>query len=803
MKFTLSWLMDHLDTDADLEQITDKLTAIGLEVEGVDNPAKALAPFIVAEVISAEKHPNADRLKVCRISIGSEEIQVVCGAPNARSGLKGILARPGDMIPSTGAVLKSGEIRGVESRGMMCSAQELKLGDDQDGIIELDTDALAGSSAVDALSLEPVIDVALTPNRVDALGVRGIARDLAAAGLGMLKPIDESSTQGAFESSRTVAMNLNRDNAHLCPHFVGRTIRGVKNQESPGWLKDRLTAIGLRPVSALVDITQYITVDLGRPLHTFDASKLSGDVGPRLAKNKEKIIALDGSTYELKDSMLVIADNDKALAIAGIMGGVLSGCTEETTEVFLESALFDTVNIATTGRSLGIVSDARYCFERGVDINSAVVGAEIATRMIIEICGGEASDVAQGGAEPTAFPKVSFRPAKVSRLGGIDIEREEIKVCLERLGFAVALESAESWQVTVPAWRRDVEGESDLLEEVLRIRGYDDIPPTPLPRPAIAKPAFSAQQRRVRRIRRALAARGLNETTTWSFLSSAQAKVFERASPIVLLDNPISADLNAMRPSLLPNLMLAAGRNADRAIPNIAFFEVGPIFEGGGPGEQTLVACGLRAGEAEVRHWHSAQRSVDVFDAKADALAVLEVAGVPIDRVQTGGKTDSKVPSWFHPGKSGLLRLGPNVLAEFGVLHPLTLKALDVRGPVIGFEVFLDRLPSRKSKGSATRPKFLPSAFQPVERDFAFTMDESVLVENVVRAVRGAEKELISGVQIFDIYTGGKLEDGTKSVALSVRLEPKGSTLTDIEIESISKRIVAAVKKETGGQLRG
>ena len=803
MKFTLSWLKDHLDTNADIEQITDKLTAIGLEVEGVDNPAKALAPFIVAEVISAEKHPNADRLKVCRVHIGSEEIQVVCGAPNARSGLKGILARPGDLIPSTGVILKSGNIRGVESRGMMCSAQELKIGDDQDGIIELDPNALAGSPAIDALSLEPVIDVALTPNRVDALGVRGVARDLAAAGLGMLKPIDESSIKGTFEGSRTVAMNLNRDNAHLCPHFVGRTIRGVKNQESPGWLKDRLTAIGLRPVSALVDITQYITADLGRPLHTFDANKVSGDIGPRLAKNKEKITALDGSTYVLKDSMLVIADDDKALAIAGIMGGVSSGCTEETTEVFLESALFDTVNVATTGRSLGIISDARYCFERGVDISSAVLGAEIATRMIIEICGGEASHLVRGGAAPAAFPRVSFRPSMVSRLGGIVIEAEEIRACLERLGFTVALESTEIWQVTVPTWRRDVEGENDLIEEVLRIRGYDDIPPTPLPMPASAKPAFSAQQHRVRIIRRALAARGLNETTTWSFLSNAQAKVFERESPLVLLDNPISADLSAMRPSLLPNLMLAAGRNADRAIPNIAFFEIGPIFEGVRPGEQALVACGLRAGEAQVRHWDSAQRSVDVFDAKADALAVLEVAGVPVDRVQTGEKSDSKVPSWFHPGQSGLLRLGPNVLAEFGVLHPLTLKALDVRGPVIGFEAFLDRLPNRKSKGSAARPKFSPSAFQPVERDFAFTMDISVSVEDVVRVVRGAEKELIAGVQIFDVYTGGTLGDGNKSVALSVRIEPKGSTLTDIEIERISKKIVAEVKKETGGQLRG
>lgn len=803
MKFTLSWLKDHLETDASLEEITDTLTAIGLEVEGVDDPADALGPFVVAEILSAEKHPDADRLQVCRVTTGSEETEVVCGAPNAKAGLKGILARPGDVIPSTGEPLKVGKIRGVESKGMMCSAQELKLGDNHDGIIELDSDATVGAPATEALALEPVIDIALTPNRVDALGVRGVARDLAAAGLGTLKPHDTSPVEGTFESPRAVAMQLADDQSHFCPHFVGRTIRGVQNQGSPAWLKDRLMAIGLRPVSALVDVTQYLTIDLGRPLHAFDADKLSGDVGPRLAKGGEKLLTLDGSEYTLADSMVVIADDANALAIAGIMGGEPSGCTEETTEIFLESAIFDPHNVAGTGRALGIVSDARYCFERGVDPSSTDVGAEIATRMIMEICGGEASHVVVGGSQPDPFADVTFRPSRVSQLGGIEITTDDIENTLVRLGFSVSPEGDDVWRVAVPPWRRDVSGEHDLIEEVLRIKGYDDIPATSLRRPATVKPAFTPEQRRVRTIRRTLAVRGLNETTTWSFLSQRHAKQFERDNDAVALENPISADLDVMRPSLLANLADAAGRNAAHALPDAALFEVGPTFEGGEPGQQTLVASGLRSGTAGPRHWHVAQRAVDVFDAKADALAVLEAAGVPVDRLQTNGDSNTHPPAWYHPGRSGVLRLGPNVLAEFGELHPLTLKSLDVSGPMVGFEVFLDRLPGRKKKGGAARPKFQPSAYQPVERDFAFTVDEAVRVEDIIRAVRGSDKDLISTVHVFDVYAGDKLEAGKKSVALSVRLEPKTSTLTDDQIAAVSQKLVAAVEKAVGGQLRG
>lgn len=802
MKFTLSWLKDHLETEADLQTITDTLTAIGLEVEEVADPSAALAPFVVAEIVSAEKHPDADRLKLCQVSTGTETVQVVCGAPNARAGLKGILARPGDIIPESGDKLKTGKIRGVESQGMMCSARELLLGEDHDGIIELDDGVSVGASASDALSLEPVIDIALTPNRVDALGVRGVARDLAAAGIGTLKPMDVAPATGTFDSDTSVAMRLSGDDAGLCPHFVGRTIKGVRNGESPQWLRDRLTAIGLRPVSAVVDITQYINIDLGRPLHAFDTAKLSGDVGPRLASDGEKITALNGNDYALTDAMLVIADDGDAKAIAGVMGGEPSSCTEETTEIFLESALFDPITIANTGRALGIVSDARYCFERGVDPASTLDGAEIATRMILEVCGGEASHLVVGGAEPDAGATVSFRPARIGQLGGVAITADTIRDILQRLGFTIENTDAEIWQVKAPSWRRDVEGEHDLLEEVLRIHGYDAIPVEPLPRPSVAKPAFTDDQRRAGVVRRALACQGLSETTTWSFLSAAHAHLFSQGSAPVALENPISSDLDVLRPSLLPNLIAAAGRNAARAMPDIALFEIGPRFEGDSPGDQTLMAGGLRAGQTSPRHWDAKVQSVDVFDAKADALAALKAVGVQTDRLQIGVAPKAGAPSWYHPGQSGTLCLGPNVLAEFGALHPSVLKSMDVDGPVVGFEVFLDRIPKPKRKSGPARAKFSPSSFQPVERDFAFLLDQDVAVDDMIRAVRAADKTLIASVDLFDVYVGDKVDQGKKSVALSVRLEPVQATLTDNEIEDVSHRIVAAVEKAVGGQLR-
>lgn len=802
MKFTLSWLKDHLETDADLQTISDTLTAIGLEVEGVEDPSVALSQFVVAEIISADPHPDADRLKLCRVSVGAEEYQVVCGAPNARRGLKGILARPGDVIPSTGDVLKTGKIRGVESYGMMCSTQELNLGDDHDGIIELASNAAVGSSASDALSLEPVIDIALTPNRVDALGVRGVARDLAATGLGTLKPMDTSPVGASFDSSTKSVSRLAGSESHLCPHFVGRTIRGLKNVESPEWLKSRLNAIGLRPVSAVVDITQYINIDLGRPLHAFDLKKLSGNVGPRLAKGGETILALNGTEYTLGDGTIVVSDDVAAQAIAGVMGGEHSSCKEDTTDIFLESALFDPISIANTGRALGLVSDARYRFERGVDPASTIEGAEIATRMILEICGGEASELVVSGEAPHVGQTVRFRSSRVEHLGGVVISPSDIQGILERLGFKVEASSESEWQVTAPTWRRDVDGEHDLIEEVLRIHGYDAIPSVPLPHMLSTKPSFTFDQRRARTVRRELAGRGLIETTTWSFLSKPTAQIFVGDLPLIELQNPISSDLNVMRPSLLPNLANAAARNAARALPDVALFEIGPRFEGGGPNDQSLIAAGLRAGESLSRHWQDSARHVNVFDVKADAVAVLQAAGVPGDRLQVGGASGAEASPWYHPGQSGVLCLGPLVLAEFGVLHPVTLKQLDLDGPVAGFEIFLDRIPKPKRQTGPAKSKFAPSGFQPVERDFAFLMAAHLPVGDMIRAVRGVDKNLITAVEVFDVYTGDKVGEGEKSVALSVRFEPQKATLTDSQIEDVSKKIIAAVERAVDGRLR-
>ena len=798
MKFTLSWLKDHLDTGASLDEISAKLTSTGLEVESVTNPAAGLEAFIVAHISEAKQHPNADRLRLCTVETGTETLQVVCGAPNARAGLKVVLALPGVTIPTTGDVLKKGSIRGVESQGMLCSAGELKLPLEGDGIIELPADAPVGAPITQVLNFDPVIEINLTPNRVDALGVYGIARDLAAAGLGNLKSLKDTAVPGKFDSSRKVKMRLLSGDEKLCPQFVGRMIRGVKNTESPKWLKDRLSAIGLRPVSALVDITQYLTIDLGLPLHAFDDAKLNGDVGPRLAMPGETLAALNGKTYTLDPGMVVIADETTALGIAGVMGGEPSSVTETTTTVFLESALFDPLNIAATGRKLLINSDARYCFERGVDPASSVPGAEIATRMILEICGGEASDLVQGGAAPDHKRVIAFNPARVKSLGGVELAAAEIKSILERLGFFIAV-SGDAWQVTPPSWRADVEGWQDLVEEVLRIHGYDNIPPIPLPRAPMPKVALTAQQRQVAFTRRSLAARGLNETTTWAFLPSAQATLFKGDLPLVTLANPISSDLDAMRPSLIPNLAAAAGRNAARGMNDCALFEVGPRFEGSKPGQQTLVAAALRAGHTTARHWAGTRRAVDALDAKADALAALEAAGTPVSGLQT----TTGAPAWYHPGRSGVLKLGNQVLAAFGELHPGVLTALDVKGPMVACEVFIDRLPQpKKAKTGAARPLLKASNFQPVERDFAFVVEAGVAAETLLRAVRNADKDLITDVGLFDAYEGPHVGEGKKSLAVSVMLQPKDATLTDEQIEGVAKKIVTAVEKACGGRLR-
>jgi phenylalanyl-tRNA synthetase beta chain len=799
MKFTLGWLKDHLETDAALAEIAAKLTAIGLEVEGIDDPGAALTGFVVGHVETAQPHPNADRLRLCAVSTGGETLQVVCGAPNARAGLKVVLARPGTVIPATGEALKKGAIRGVESQGMMCSARELKLGEDHDGIIELPADAPVGAAVADVLKLDPVIEIKLTPNRVDALGVRGIARDLAAAGLGTLKPFDTTPVKGTFDSPRKVTNGLAPEQVHLCPQFVGRTIRGVKNGESPPWLKERLAAIGLRPVSTLVDVTQYLTIDLGRPLHVFDDAKLKGSVSPRMARDGETLAALNGKTYALDSTMVVIADEAGAQGIGGVMGGEPASVTEATTAVFLESALFEPMNIAATGRKLEIASDARYRFERGVDPASSEPGAEVATRMILALCGGEASHLIVCGTAPTVDRAIAFDPARVQGLGGIDLAAAESKAVLERLGFAVD-DTCVPWTVTPPSWRTDVGGWQDLVEEILRIHGYDAIPATPLPRAPMPKPVLTPAQRQIGTVRRALAARGLAETTTWAFLPRAQAELFRGDLPLVPLANPISTDLDTLRPSAIPNLAAAAGRNAARGLSDVALFEIGPRFEDAKPGAQSLIAATLRSGHDGPRHWAGPRRAVDAFDAKADALAALDAAGLSVAGLQTAA--GASVPAWLHPGRSGALRLGNQVLATFGELHPRVLAAMDLKGPMVACEVFLERVPQPKKKAGAARPLLKPSPFQPVERDFAFIVDAAVSADAVLRAVRSADKELIGDVALFDVYTGAGVDTGRKSLALAVTLQPRTATLTDAEIEAAAAKIVAAVQKACGGRLR-
>jgi phenylalanyl-tRNA synthetase beta chain len=801
VKLTLGWLRGHLETDATLDEIAERLTMLGLEVEGIVDPAARLAPFTVGYVREARPHPNADRLSVCLVEIGSGAVvQVVCGAPNARTGMKGVFAPAGTRIPGTGLDLKKSVIRGEESNGMLCSEREMGLSDEHAGIIELPADAPVGAPfAVIAGLDDPVIEVAITPDRADCLGVRGIARDLAAAGVGRLKPFRGEPVEGRFDSPIAWRRDFPEGQGAACPLVVGRSFRGVTNGPSPKWLQDRLQAIGLRPISALVDITNYVTFDLGRPLHVFDADKLAGDLTMRFAHDGEEILALDGRTYRLTPEMTVIADTRQVHGIGGVMGGEESGVTEATTEVFLEVALFDPVRTAATGRKLGIESDARYRFERGLDPESAVWGAEVAARLILECCGGAASRVVQAGRLPDWRRTLSLRPVRVAALGGVAVAVTEQRRILEALGFAVEAEG-EALRVQAPSWRADVEGEADLVEEVVRIHGYDRVEAVPLERPTpLPEPAYTPALRRSGDVRRALAARGLVEAVTWSFMAAADAAGFGGADEALSLDNPISADLDRMRPSILPNLLAAAGRNADRGYPDVGLFEVGGTYHGTTPEGQWTVAGGLRAGRAGPRHWAVEARAVDAFDAKADALTALAAAGAPVDNVQIS----PDAPGWYHPGRSGSLRLGPTVLAQFGELHPRVLRARSVRGPAVGFESFLDRVPQPRRRAGFTRPLLRPSPLQPVERDFAFVVDRDVAADQVVRAARSADKEMITEVQVFDVYSGPGVPEGMKSLAIAVTLQPTGQTLTEAALERVSKAIVAKVAGATGGVLRG
>lgn len=802
MKFTLSWLKEHLDTTASLDEIVERLTLIGLEVEGVEDKAKALAPFVVGEVLTAEKHPNADKLRVCTVSTGGAPIQVVCGAPNARAGLKTVFAAPGTVIPATGTELKIGKIRDVESRGMLCSAREMGLSEEHDGILELPADAPVGAPFAEVLGLgDPVIEIAVTPNRADCLGIWGVARDLAAAGLGTLKTRDVRPVDGTFPSPVQVRLDFG-DTPSLCPLFALRVVRGVKNGPSPEWLQAKLRAIGLRPINALVDITNLLTMDRDRPLHVFDLKKVQGDLVVRRGRTGESLLALDGRTYALDDTMCVIADDKGVESLAGIMGGEESGCDEGTTDVVIESALWEPINIAQTGRKLGINSDARFRFERGIDPAFALPGLELATRLVMDLCGGEPSQVVVAGAEPDTRRTLDFPLSEVKRLSGLEASEAEMIGVLERLGFAVS-GSAPVVQVVPPSWRADVEGKADLVEEVVRILGLARVPSTELPRDGGGRrPVLTALQLRTRKARRALAARGLVEAVTWSFVSKAQAELFGGGKPELALSNPIASDLSDMRPSLLPGLIRAAQANADRGYGDVALFEVGQVFAGDQPKDQTMSAAGLRRATAKPfgagRHWSGAAKAVDVFDAKADALAALAACGAPVGNLQV----TADAPGWYHPGRSGSFRLGPNVIGVFGELHPTVLEALDVSGPLVAFELTLDRVPEPKAKATKVKPLIDLSAFQPVRRDFAFIVDRTVGAADILKAAQGVDKKLITGASVFDVYEGAGIDAAKKSVAIEVTLQPRERTLTDAEIETVAGKIVAEVTKKTGATLR-
>ncbi len=797
MKFTLSWLKDYLETDAALDVIGETLTQIGLEVEEISNPADALRDFVIVDVMSAEPHPDADKLRVCQVTDGTTTSQIVCGAHNARAGMKAVLGRPGTYVPGADLTLKVSKIRGVESHGMMCSARELELGDDHDGILDLPADAEAGQSYADYAGLDdPVIEIAITPNRQDCLGVYGIARDLAAAGLGTLKPLTVPEIDRSAAAPIVPAIDPAALDSGACPAFYGRYFAGVTNGPSPEWLQSRLKAVGQQPISALVDITNYISIAFARPLHVYDADTLRGNPTARAAKAGERFVALDGKTYSAAGGETVIADDASLLGFGGIIGGEVSGCTEATKNVLLECALFDPILTAKTGRRHQIDTDARYRFERGVDANFVEAGLALASQMILDLCGGTPSEALRAGTAQWDAPVLAFRPERVAELGGFDVPAGECRSILESLGFGVAGDGP--FDVTVPSWRVDVEGEADLVEEVLRIKGYDHVQSAALPpRDRGFEPTLPLALRRSRTARRALAARGMNECVTWSMVTEDTAAQFGGGGADLVVANPISNLLAVMRPTPFPNLLEAAKRNQDRGAAALALFEVGPAYENDTPKGQRLVATGVRAGAAVDRHWADTARDADVFDAKADALAALAAVGAPVENLQTFGEAGSV----FHPGRSGTLRLGPKtILARFGEFHPNTLKAFDLDGRAVGFEVYLDAVPARKR--SASRGALDVTNLQVVSRDFAFVMPRASEVQPLLRAVKGADKTHVSQVTVFDVYQGTGVAEDEKSVGICVTLEPTQTTFSEDDLDALSAKIIAAAQKAVGARLR-
>jgi len=798
MKFTLSWLKDHLDTSASLNEITNKLTAIGLELEGVEDPAAKFAPFKVAYVESATQHPDADRLRVCIVDTGDEKVQVVCGAPNARTGMKAIFAPAGAYVPGTDLWLKKGKIRGQESNGMLVSEREMGLSDEHDGIIDLPEDTKVGTPFTDIYGMDdPVIDIALTPDRGDCAGIRGIARDLAAAGLGTLKPLKHTPHKGGFKSDIGVKISDN----HGCPLFMGCLVKGVKNAQSPVWLQNRLKAVGLRPISALVDITNYVSLDLCRPLHVYDADLVKGDIHVMHSNEGDTFDALNDKTYTVGAGMTAITDDSGLLGLGGIVGGVSTGCTETTQNVFIECAYFNPEVTAKTGRALQIDSDARYRFDRGVDPEFVQTGIEIAAAMVIDLCGGEASEIVSAGEVPSWKHEIQFDPAYTQKLAGVQVDNKTQIEILTKLGFEV-----NGDKVTPPSWRSDISkqnqgGKADLVEEVIRIYGYDKIEPVSVSAGSVNDSAETVHSMRRRMARTALASRGMHECVTWSFLTKDLASDFgSNDNAALTLSNPISEDLTQMRPSILPNLISASLKNADHGNKDTALFEVGPDFQSVKPDGQRNVAAGIRFGSKGPRHWSGAEaaRGIDVFDAKADAIAALEAAGAPTGNLQVSRNT----PEHYHPGRSGALTLGKNVLATFGEIHPAVLEKMDVKAPLAGFEVFLDNIPVSKKKGNAKALLNIP-AFMPLSRDFAFIVDEGIEVDSILRAAKGADKNLITGANAFDVYQGKGVDEGKKSIAVAVTIQPIKQTLTDSEIEGLCSKIIDAVAAKTGAVLRG
>ncbi len=791
MKFTLSWLKEHLDTQATVDEVVEAMTMAGLEVEHVENPAAKLAAFSVARIVEAVQHPNADRLRVCQVDTRDGRKEIVCGAPNARVGLTTIYAPLGAYVPGSGITLEARPVRGVVSNGMLCSASELETAEESDGIMELPGDLAVGTSAAEALGLEAVIDFEVTPNRPDWLGVAGIARDLAAAGLGTLKDPSVAPVTGAFPCPISIRL----DSPEACPIFAGRLICRVKNGPSPAWLQQKLVAIGLRPINALVDITNLISYDRARPLHVYDAAKLSGGViEARLGREAERLEALDGKTYDIGAEMCVIADSGgaRAVGLGGVMGGESTGCSEATTEVFVESAWFDPIRTAQTGRTTGITSDAQYRFARGVDPGFVIHGLELATRLILDLCGGEASEVLVAGETPAAPGPIAFDRAYVRQLSGLTLSDARIDQILQDLGFAV-----DGATVTPPSWRRDVEGRADLVEEVARIEGFAALPAEPLPdMPRPAGGVLSVRQGRMRAARRAMAALGYAETISWSFMPRASARLFGGGDDALMVANPISADLDCMRPSALPNLIEAAGRNARKGFADVALFEIGPIYRGDQPADQSAVVAGLTAPHPP-RRWDGGGGDA-LFALKADLMALLDELGAPALQTAQGSSSP-----WWHPGRSARLQLGPKtIIAEFGELHPQVLKALDVAGPVLAFELNLDVLPEGKRKPVKTRPALSLSPHMPLSRDFAFVVDETVAAGDLVGAVAGADKTLIAQARVFDVYRGASLGEGMKSLAVEILIQPQDHTLGEAEIEALSAKVVAAAAKAVGARLR-